>query len=435
MSGTTPVRSLVGKSIHTLKKTKGIEGGIYMKTMFDLREKENGGIYEAVRNLYVEPVEVVRLGDQSINACIGCWNCWLKTPGKCVMKDQMAEHYPDYVNSDTVVLLFDTAQGFINHQAKAFFDRTIPHYHPYIEIVDGECHHVARYERYPDLVFYFDTEGLTNQEEQVIEDFLYRTAYHFKSMVYRIAKKENLQLRLLEPRKAKNQAVAFESTEPMEKLVIYNGSPRRSGSNSALILQKTVEALGDRIEVRDLKERNKWAEWAENFKNDKHVMFFMPLYVHAMPSHVMRFIEKLQTCQGSIGFFVQSGFPESSQSHYIEAYFEQLAVKLGRTYLGTAIKGGVEGLVTRPAKAQEKMMEPMVNAIVNLVNEGKYNRADIRQLAMPIRFGKVIGSLVKLVAKTGRLNSFWDYQLKANNVYEKSFDRPHVSITKEISTI
>jgi len=53
MSGTTPGRSLVGKSIYTLKKTKGIEGGIYMKTMFDLREKENGGIYEAVRNLYV----------------------------------------------------------------------------------------------------------------------------------------------------------------------------------------------------------------------------------------------------------------------------------------------------------------------------------------------------------------------------------------------
>lgn len=55
-------------------------------------------------------------------------------------------------------------------------------------------------------------------------------------------------------------------------------------------------------------------------------MFFMPLYVHAIPSHIMRFIEKLKPSQGSISYFVQSGFPESSQSHYLEAYFEQLAL-------------------------------------------------------------------------------------------------------------
>jgi hypothetical protein len=137
----------------------------------------------------------------------------------------------------------DTAQGFINHQAKAFVDRTIPHYHPYIKIVDGECHHVTRYTDYPDLVFYYDTEGLTNQEEQVIEDYLYRTAYHFESKAYRIVKEDGLQLRLLESRKAKRQVVAFASIEPMEKLVIYNGSPRRSGSNSALILKKLLKPL------------------------------------------------------------------------------------------------------------------------------------------------------------------------------------------------
>ncbi len=156
-----------------------------MITLFDLTEKQDGKIYEAIRNFYDEPMKVVRLGDQSITACIGCWNCWLKTPGRCVMKDQMAEIYPDYVNSYTVILLVGTAQGFIRHKVKAFFDRTTPHYHPYIEIVDGECHHAARYKCYPDMVFYYDAEGLTNQEGQVIEDYLYRTAYHFKSKAYK----------------------------------------------------------------------------------------------------------------------------------------------------------------------------------------------------------------------------------------------------------
>jgi multimeric flavodoxin WrbA len=402
-----------------------------VKTVFDLREKQDGEIYEAIRNLYEEPLKVVSLGDQSITACIGCWNCWVKTPGRCVMKDQMAESYYDYVNSDTVILLMNTAQGFIGHQAKAFLDRTIPHYHPYIEIVDGECHHFARYNCYPDMVFYYDTEGLTNQEEQVIEDYLYRTAYHFQSKAYRIVKDGSLQLRPLESRKTKRQVVDFASIEPMEKLVIYNGSPRRSGSNSALILKKTAEALCDRVEVRDLKEREKWEVWAETFKSEEHVMFFMPLYVHAMPSHVMRFIEKLQGSKGSISFFVQSGFPESSQSHYVEAYFEQLALRLGRTYIGTAIKGGVEGLQARPVKAQEKMIEPMVKAIVNLVCEGNFNPTNIDQLARPIRLGKGMKILFKLFTRIGLINFFWDQQLKENDAYEKRFDCPYLSLTKE----
>ncbi len=402
-----------------------------MKTLFDLREEQDVEMINAIQHLYDETLKVVRLGDQSITPCIGCWNCWVKTPGRCVMKDQMTEFYPNYVNSDTVILLMDTAQGFISHQAKAFLDRTIPHYHPYIEIVDGECHHVARYNGYPNMVYYYDTEGLTNQEAQVIEDYLYRTAYHFQSKAYRIVKDGGLQLRPLESRKAKNRIVSFASTEPMEKIIIYNGSPRRSGSNSALILKKAVEALCDRVEVRDLKEGDKWEEWAETFNSEKHVMFFMPLYVHAMPSHVMRFIEKLQASEGSISFFVQSGFPESSQSHYLEAYFEQLALRLGRTYIGTAIKGGIEGLQMRPATAQEKMMRPLVKTIVDLVYEGNFNPTSIHQLARPIRFGKGMTILLKLLTKIGLINFFWNQQLKENQAYEKRFDRPYLSLHKE----
>ena len=395
-----------------------------MNALIDLRTKKDVELYEAIQNLYEEPLNVIRLGEQPITACIGCWNCWLKTPGRCVMKDQTSELYRDYVYSHTVILLMDTAQGFINHQAKAFLDRTIPHYHPYIEMVDGECHHAARYERYPDMVFYYDAKELTKNEEQIIEDYLYRTAYHFKSNAYRILKDGSLQLRLLESRKAKNQTAPFGSTEPIEKLVIYNGSPRRSGSNSVLILAKVAEALGDRVEIRDLKERDRWDEWAESFKNEKDVLLFMPLYVHAMPSHVMGFIEKLQPSEGSISFFVQSGFPESSQSHYLEAYFEQLALRLGRAYLGTAIKGGMEGLQMRPPAAQEKMMEPLVKTIVDLTREGSFNTVDISRLARPVRFGKGIVILYNLFGKRVS-NYFWDQQLKANNAYTMRFDRPY----------
>ncbi len=397
-----------------------------MIAVFDLREKQDDGLLAAVRNFFDEPLEVVRFGEQSISACIGCWNCWLKTPGRCALKDPMAASYPEYVQSETVILLMDTAQGFINHQAKAFLDRTIPHYHPYIEIVGGECHHRARYSRYPDMVFHYDSTGLTDQEEQVIEDYLYRTAYHFKSRASRfeIEIGEPPHVRILKPRNAHNRMVAFGSTEPMQHLVIYNGSPRRSKSNSGLILGQAAEALGDRVEIRDLKQREQWPRWAEAFEREQHVMFFTPLYVHAMPSHVMAFLELLSPSAGSIGFFVQSGFPESSQSHYLEAYFEQLALRLDRTYLGTAIKGGVESLQERPPKAREQMIQSMVNAIVDLVDQGSFNAKDIQGLAMPVKFGSVVALLVKLFIITGVMNKFWDQRLKANQAFEQRFAQP-----------
>jgi len=396
-------------------------------TLVDLRAKQDAETYKDIQDLFDEPLKIVRLGEHPIKACTGCWSCWLKTPGKCVLKDQMVETYSDYVNSDTIILLMSTSQGFINHQAKAFLDRTIPHYNPYIIMADGECRHLARYDGYPDLVFYYDREGLTDQEEQVLDDYLYRTACHHQSKAYIIVNDGSFQLRLLEPGKPRRGNLPFSSVEAMEKLVIYNGSPRKKGSNSALILEKVAEALGEKVEVRDLKERDNWEVWAAGYKNEEHVMFLMPLYVHAMPSHVMEFIEKLQPSKGSISFFIQSGFPESSQSHYLEAYVEQLARRLGRTYLGTAIKGGVEGMQMRPPAAQEKVIEPMVKAIYNLVCNGSFNPDDIRRLARPVRFGKGAQLIFKLVARFGLVNYFWDHQLKNNDAYEKRFDRPYLS--------
>ncbi len=237
-------------------------------------------------------------------------------------------------------------------------------------------------------------------------------------------KEDNLILRPLEARKPKNRVLEFASVEPIEKLVIYNGSPRKKGSNSSIILEKVIESLGNRVEIRDLKKTDQWNGWADSFIHEKHVMFFMPLYVHAMPSHVMEFIEKLQPSKGSISFFVQSGFPESSQSHYLEAYFEQLAPRLGRAYLGTAIKGGMEGLQMRPAAGQDKMIEPIVETFSNLVNEGKFNPADIHKLASPVRLGKGTQLVFQLFNK--KINALiWDQKLKTNHAYEKSYDRPY----------
>lgn len=395
-----------------------------MKTIFDLRKNSDASTIKKIESFFNQSLKTVHLSEGAIKSCIGCWNCWLKTPGRCVMNDLMSSIYPDYVNSESVIILMDTAMGFVDYNAKAFLDRTIPHYHPYIEIVDGECHHLARYERYPDMYFYFDTKDVTEYEAQVIEDYLYRTAYHYQSNAFRIDIDDELKCTALTFRPAKNRHVRGSNVEKIDRLIIYNGSPRQKGSNSELILNKVKERLGDKVEIRDLKKTENWANWASSFSTDENVMFFMPLYVHAMPSHVMDFIEKLSPSHGSISFFIQSGFPESSQSHYLEAYFEQLSIRLKRTYLGTAIKGGVEGLQIRPVKAQDNMIQPMIEVIVDLVKIGTFNPEKLRTLANPVRLGKPMCFVFSILKTTGIVNFFWDQQLKSNHAFEKRFDRP-----------
>lgn len=393
-----------------------------MNTLFDLRKNVDLNSYIKISQQYKGDLSVYDFQKKKIIPCIGCWDCWLKTPGNCALKDRMNESYSAFVASDAVIILMDTAQGFINHKGKAFIDRSIPHFHPYIKLIDGESQHLSRYDRLPDMIFYFEREGLSKDEEQRIEDYLYRTAYHFKTIGYRIEDLQNPTLKRLDFRPAKRGIPFFGATNNIDRLVIYNGSPRIKGSNTGLILQEVQHHLGNSVEVRDLKQRKRWRDWQRSFSMEEHILLMLPLYVHSMPSHVMEFIEGLKPSQGSITFFIQSGFPESSQSYYLEAYFEQLAKRLQRIYLGTVIKGGVEGLKARPIESRRKAIEPMVDIIQNLISNGELNKEQCLQLGKPVRLG-IVG---KAFLKTGIINYYWDQQLKANNAFSRRDHRPYL---------
>lgn len=402
-----------------------------MTTIMDLRHQPSGELIEQVKAIVGQEARVVDFSNQEIRHCIGCWNCWVKTPGTCAMTDVVSQHYTDYVNADKVVLLMDTQQGFIDQKAKVFIDRLIPHYHPYIELVDGECHHKARYNKYPDLYYYYDETGLLAGESEVIEDYLYRMAYHFQSKGYRIVLDPEVKAVRLQARPAKHQQFVANAMHQVDKLVIYNGSPRIKGSNTALILQEIVAKHGDHVEIRDLKQTEHWQRWAASFEKDTAVIFAMPLYVHAMPSHVMAFIEKLKPSVGSLGFIVQQGFPESSQSYYLEAYFEKLTQRLGRAYLGTAIKGGMEGLQMRPVQGQQQMIQPFVALIDSVFTSGKMSEEAMSTLAGRPYLTKRVQFLYKLLSPTGLTNFYWNMQLKKNGAYEKRHAMPFLN-TREV---
>jgi multimeric flavodoxin WrbA len=71
--------------------------------------------------------ETLYLRNYRINHCLGCFSCWVKTPGRCVQKDDMAEELFDrYLQADLAVLATPLYNSNMNARMKMFIERTIP---------------------------------------------------------------------------------------------------------------------------------------------------------------------------------------------------------------------------------------------------------------------------------------------------------------------
>jgi multimeric flavodoxin WrbA len=87
-------------------------------------------------------VENVMLCKKEIKHCSGCLNCWIKTPEKCVIKDDMAELIEKYVSSDIVVMATPLYIDNVSGMLKVFMDRLIPTIDPHFVIDEnGETTH------------------------------------------------------------------------------------------------------------------------------------------------------------------------------------------------------------------------------------------------------------------------------------------------------
>ena len=98
-------------------------------------------------------VENVFLVGKRIKHCLGCLSCWLKTPGRCIQKDDMAGLIDTYLASDVVVIASPVYVENVTGLTKDFMDRLIPLTDPHFEPdANGESRHVRRHDRYPGIV-------------------------------------------------------------------------------------------------------------------------------------------------------------------------------------------------------------------------------------------------------------------------------------------
>lgn len=89
--------------------------------------------------------EILNTAGMKIHHCIGCNQCWLKTPGVCAIKDDYEQIVKKLVEVQNIWLVSDTRFGFLDYRGKQIMDRIMPMLNMNIEFRDGWMRHQLRY--------------------------------------------------------------------------------------------------------------------------------------------------------------------------------------------------------------------------------------------------------------------------------------------------
>ena len=115
----------------------------YSKTKF-MTDQFTKGAIESGAN-----VEYIKLSEMNIKNCTGCYNCWTKTPGECIFKDDMTELRKKYREADLVVFSSPLYIFNVTGIMKTFMDRLLPIMKPYM--LSDQNGNTLHPDRFPEL--------------------------------------------------------------------------------------------------------------------------------------------------------------------------------------------------------------------------------------------------------------------------------------------
>lgn len=126
-------------------------------------------------------VEEKKLKSIGIKPCMGCYACWIKTPGKCIIDDYGRDLVSEMINSQLIVYLTPVVYGGYSPELKKALDRIIPLLLPFFKKMKGEIHHPQRYDIYPDVLVLGITNRENLEEEIIFNELIGRNALNWYS--------------------------------------------------------------------------------------------------------------------------------------------------------------------------------------------------------------------------------------------------------------
>ena len=81
---------------------------------------------DGLRQTQPVEAETIEVGKLHLLPCRGCFACWSKTPGKCVLQDDMAGVIGKILAADVLIWSFPLYYFSIPGQLKLLIDRQLP---------------------------------------------------------------------------------------------------------------------------------------------------------------------------------------------------------------------------------------------------------------------------------------------------------------------
>lgn len=338
-------------------------------------------------------VEIIDTSDMKIAHCMGCNQCWLKTPGICAIKDDYEVILKKLVEADDLWIVSDTQFGFLDYKGKRLMDRLMPMLNMTVGFRDGWMRHELRYHPFNIGLLYKGTADQT-----LMEDWCKRTAANIggRSLGAIALKSSSFISREVEK-------TPFMSG-PVEHLVIINGSPRvASFSNTDKIIHSFVKGLekeGVTWELHNLSDRKQWDAACEAFLQHGRTLIAFPLYVECVPSLMLEFLSSLPTerqVPGQLSFLLHGGMDEGNEFRLAQRFLQGLPAQLGCSYGGTLIKGGSFRIRTTSDEERAKMVVPWVPMGKLFAHKGSFLTPEAERFIGPEQYPWWVRKMVSLL--------------------------------------
>ncbi len=128
----------------------------------------------------------ILLEDGAIRNCIGCFGCWVKTPGRCVLKDAYSDMGAKLGSCSQLLIVSKCCYGGFSPFVKNVLDRSISYILPDFSIRNGEMHHKHRYTNSIQLKVVFYGDEITKQEKETAMNLVKANAINFNCKVEEI---------------------------------------------------------------------------------------------------------------------------------------------------------------------------------------------------------------------------------------------------------
>ncbi len=374
----------------------------------------------AIRSLIQEnDVEVIDTSDMKIAHCMGCNQCWLKTPGICAIKDDYERILKKLVQADNLWLVSDTRFGFLDYKGKRMMDRIMPMLNMTIGFRDGWMRHELRYHALNIGLLY---KGCA--EQTMMEDWCKRTAANIGG--------HSLGAIALEktPETTLNSKLSTLNSQ-LTHLVIINGSPRVAKfSNTDKIIHsfaKGLEETGITWELHNLSNRKEWDAAREAILTNERTLIAFPLYVECVPGLMLEFLETLPSERqqpGELSFLLHGGMDEGNEFRLCERFLKGLPAQLGCSYGGTLIHGGSFRIRTAKADVTEKMVAPYVNMGRLFAQKGNFHTPEATKFTGPEQYPWLLRKMVSLLFLK-KVNEEFDHFAKEWGCTRPLNDKPY----------